>query len=81
MVAEKLDSYKEEEDNLKKAEKKANQSVKSSFTGVYRDVYKKAFKNKDAEEMNRIRKFLYATGLWDSLRELDNLLKKWREAD
>jgi hypothetical protein len=44
-------------------------------------VYKKAFKNKDAEEMNRIRKFLYATGLWDSLRELDNLLKKWREAD
>jgi hypothetical protein len=35
MVAEKLDSYKEEEDNFKKAEKKANQSVKSSFTGVY----------------------------------------------
>lgn len=79
MVAEKFDSYKAEEDSEVKAEKKAKQSVKSSFTATYRDEYKKAFKKKDANEMNRIRKFLYATGLWVSLRELDNLLTKWRE--
>ena len=79
MVAEKFDSYKDEEETTEKAEKKAKQSVKSSFTGVYRDEYKKAFKNKDSKEMNEIRKFLYSTGLWDSLRELDSLLEKWRE--
>ena len=79
MVAEKFDSYKDEEETTKKAEQKAKQSVKSSFTGVYRDEYKKAFKNKDSKEMNEIRKFLYATSLWDSLTELDKLLKKWRE--
>ena len=78
MVAEKVETI-EDEDNPYKIEKKAKQSVKSSFTGVYRDEYKKAFKNKDSKEMNEIRKFLYATGLWNSLRELDNLLAKWRE--
>jgi hypothetical protein len=71
MVAEKVDSGYTEKD--------AKTSVKSSFTGVYRDVYKKAYKNRDLEEMNRIRKFLYATGLWDSLNDLDNLLQKWRD--
>ena len=79
MVAEKFDTYRNEEEDEEKAEKKAKQSVKSSFTAVYRDEYKKAYKNKDAKEMNRIRKFLYATGLWDYLSELDELLAKWRE--
>ena len=73
MVATKVESGK--------TDKEAKQSVKSSFTGVYRDAYKKAYKNKDAEEMNRIRKFLYATGLWNSLTELDSLLAKWRTED
>lgn len=71
MVAEKVASGN--------TEKEAKQSVKSSFTSVYREEYKKAYKNRDAEEMNRIRKFLYATGLWNSLSELDSLLAKWRE--
>ena len=79
MVAKKFDTYRNEEEDEEKAEKKAKQSVKSSFTAVYRDEYKKAYKNKDAKEMNRIRKFLYATGLWDYLSELDDLLAKWRE--
>ena len=78
-VQEKFDSYKEEEDDSKKAKKKAIQSVRASVTSKYRDEYKNAFKNKDSKEMNEIRKFLYATGLWDSLSELDKLLKKWRE--
>jgi hypothetical protein len=64
-----------------KTKKEAESSVRSSFTSSYRDAYKKAYKNKDAEEMNRIRKFLYATGLWNSLSELDSLLAKWRKAD
>ena len=72
MVAEKVDSDT--------TEKEAKTYVRSSFTGSYRDAYKKAFKNKDAKEMNRIRKFLYATGLWNSLSELDSLLEKWRKA-
>ena len=73
MVADKIKSGK--------TEKEAKTSVRTSFTGVYRDEYKKAYKNRDAEEMNRIRKFLYATGLWNSLTELDSLLANWRKED
>ena len=44
------------------------------------DINNEQMSKKDSEEMNRIRKFLYATGLWNSLSELDSLLEKWRKA-
>ena len=61
-----------------KTEKEAKSAVRSSFTSTYKSEYMEAAKNKDFEEMNRIRKFLYATGLYGTLSELDETLKKWR---
>ena len=61
-----------------KTEKEAKSAVKQSFTATYKDDYIKAYKSGDTEKMNDIRRFLYATGLWDNLNDLDNLLKKWR---
>lgn len=67
--------------NEGKDKDKAKTAVRSSFTAIYKDNYQKAVKNKDYYEMNRIRKFLYATGLYGTLSELDETLKKWRTAE
>ena len=64
-----------------KTEKEAKSAVRSSFTSSYKPEYMEAFKNKDYEEMNRIRKFLHATGLYGTLSELDETLAKWRKAE
>ena len=68
------------EDKVKsgKTEKEAKSAVRSSFTSTYKSEYLAAVKAKDYDEMNRIRKFLYATGLYGTLTELDETLKKWR---
>ena len=62
-----------------KTEKEAKSAVRSSFTSTYKEQYVKAYKKGDLDEMNRIRKYLHATGLYGSLGELDASLKKWRE--
>lgn len=64
-----------------KTEKEAKSAVRSSFTSTYKAEYMAAVKNRDYDEMNRIRKFLYATGLYGTLSELDETLKKWRTAE
>ena len=71
------------EDKVKsgKTEKEAKSAVRSSFTSTYKAEYLAAVKAKDYNEMNRIRKFLYATGLYGTLSELDETLKKWRTAE
>ena len=68
------------EDKVKsgKTEKEAKSAVRSSFTSTYKAEYMAAVEAKDYDEMNRIRKFLYATGLYGTLSELDETLKKWR---
>ena len=71
------------EDKVKwgKTEKEAKSAIRSSFTSTYKPEYMAAVKAKDYDEMNRIRKFLYATGLYGTLSELDETLKKWRTAE
>ena len=61
-----------------KTEKEAKSAVRSTFTSTYKAEYMAAVEAKDFDEMNRIRKFLYATGLYGTLSELDETLKKWR---
>lgn len=70
MVQDKVDSGKDE--------KEAKSAVRSSFTSRYKAQYVAAIKRRDMSEANRIRKLLYATGLYGTLTELDNTLKKWR---
>ena len=71
------------EDKVKsgKTEKEAKSAVRASFTSTYKEEYLNAVKSKDYDEMNRIRKFLYATGLYGTLTELDETLKKWRTSE
>jgi hypothetical protein len=64
-----------------KTEKEAKSAVRSSFTSTYKPEYMVAVKSKDYDEMNRIRKLLYATDLYGTLSELDETLKKWRTTE
>ena len=61
-------------------EKEARGSVRSSFTSTYKKKYIQAAQNRDYNEMNRIRKLLYATGLYGTLSDLDETLEGWRHA-
>lgn len=70
MVADKVKSGK--------TEKEAKSAVRSSFTSRYKEQYVEAYKKRDNAEMNRIRKLLYATGVYGTLTELDKTLKNWR---
>ena len=70
MVKEKVDGGK--------TEKEAKSAVKASFTARFKSEYVSAMKRGDTTEGNRIRKLLYATGLYGTLSELDATLKKWR---
>lgn len=61
-----------------KTEKEAKSAVRSSFTSRYKQQYVDAYKRKDINAMNRIRKLLYATGVYGTLTELDKTLQSWR---
>ena len=58
-------------------EKQAKASVKSSVTSYWKPLYKEAYKNKDDEEMKRIRYMLKDTKLYGSTSDLLNTLKGW----
>ena len=73
MIADKKESGK--------TDKEAKSAVRSSFTSTYKKQYLEAYKKGNQNEMNRIRKFLYATGLYGTLTELDKTLEQWRKAD
>lgn len=64
-----------------KTDKEAKSAVRSSFTSTYKKQYLEAYADGDRDEMNRIRKLLYATGLYGNLSELDEDLEKWRKDD
>ena len=70
-------------DNIYLTQRQINriQTRVDTLTSHYARLVRSAYKNRDSQEMNRIRKFLYATGLWNSLSELDSLLAKWRSED
>ncbi len=54
----------------------ARNSVRSSVRSKWKEPYQKA---KTGAEMAQIRRQMWATGLWKSSYELDDLLKGWRE--
>jgi hypothetical protein len=62
---------------LKEAESKARSSVKSSITSHWKPLYKEAYKNKDSEEMLRIRQLLLATGVYGRTSELLDTVTGW----
>ena len=62
---------------LKEAESKAKSSVKSSITSHWKPLYKEAYKNKNDEEMKRIRYMLKATKLYGTTSELLDTVKGW----
>ena len=70
---------KEKEDGGK-TKSQARSAVKASFTSKYKKAYLEAYNDNDREEMSRIRKFLYSTGLYDSLSDLDDTLKRWKKS-
>lgn len=81
MVEEKYNKYLEDGEKKDKAKSQATSAVRSSFTSTYKKQYLEAYEKRDRDEMNRIRKLLYATGLYGTLSELDEDLEKWRKAD
>ena len=55
-------------------EKEAKSSVRSSVTSNYKDMFLKAYKNKDNDTMAMIRKFMNATKLYD---DVVDTTQKW----
>lgn len=64
-----------------KTQKEAKSAVRASLTSTYKPKYIKAYKNGDEKEKSRIRSFLYSTGIYGSLSEVDSMLKKWLKDD
>ena len=58
-------------------EDKARSSVKSSVTSYWKPLYKEAYKNKDSEEMKRIRFILADTGLYGRPSEVSKTCQEW----
>ena len=75
--AEKNGKKFNEKTALKEAESKAKSSVKSSITSHWKPLYKQAYKNKDTEEMKRIREMLLATGVYGRASDVLETVKGW----
>ena len=58
-------------------EKQAKASVKSAITSHFKPLYKEAYKNKDDEEMKRIRYMLRDTKLYGSTSDVLETVKGW----
>ena len=58
-------------------EDKARSSVKSSVTSYWKPLYKEAYKNKDSEEMKRIRYILLDTGLYGRSNQVVETCQGW----
>ena len=61
----------------KEAKSKAESAVKSAITSYWKPKYKEAYKNKDDEEMKRIRYMLRDTKLYGTTSELLDTVKGW----
>jgi hypothetical protein len=75
--AEKEGTTFKEKQAMKEAESKAESAIKSAVTSHFKPLYKEAYKNKDDEEMKRIRYMLRDTKLYGSTSDLLNTLKGW----
>ncbi|MBR6051146.1 MAG: hypothetical protein IKP68_08095, partial [Clostridia bacterium] len=81
-VQKKTDEYREKDEKLseKEAKKKAKTALRTALTNRYKPLYQSAYLAGDTEEMRKIRDFLYRTGAYDSLREIDNMIAEWKKA-
>ena len=60
-----------------KTEKEAKSSVRSSMTSYWKPLYLQAYKSGNNAEMQRIRKILYASGLYGSGNEVVKTVQGW----
>ena len=58
-------------------EQSAKSSVRSSMTSYWKPLYKEAYKNKDSEELARIRKILSQSGLYGRASEVVQTVREW----
>ena len=60
-----------------KTEKEAKSSVRSSMTSYWKPLYLQAYKSGNSAEMQRIRKILYASGLYGNGNEVVKTVQGW----
>ena len=60
-----------------KTEKEAKSSVRSSMTSYWKPLYLEAYKSGNSAEMQRIRKILYASGLYGNGNEVVKTVQGW----
>ena len=59
-------------------EKEAKSSIRSSMTSYWKPLYKKAYKNKDTAEQERIKRILKDSGLYGNASEVIKTIREWR---
>ena len=59
-------------------EKEAKSSLRSSMTSYWKPLYKEAYKSKDTDEQERIKKILKDSGLYGNAGEVIETVRKWR---
>ena len=75
--AEEEGKYFNEVKAKREAKSKAESAIKSAITSYWKPLYKEAYKNKNDEEMKRIRYMLKATKLYGTTSELLDTVKGW----
>lgn len=60
-----------------KTEKEAKASIKSSMTSYWKPLYIQAYQSRNSAEMERIRRILYASGLYDNGNEVVKTCQNW----
>lgn len=77
IVRVKTENYINDGEKKQDAEKKAKSSVKSSMSSYWKPLYIAAYKNKDNEEMKRIRNILLASGLYGRANDVVKTGQEW----
>ena len=60
-----------------KTEKEAKASIKSSMTSYWKPLYIQAYQSRNSAEMERIRRILYASGLYGNGNEVVKTCQNW----
>lgn len=77
---EAYDKYWKEGYTEEDCESKAATSVKSKIRKKLRPVYLEALKNQDSATVANIRRYMRDSGFYNSLNDVDEVLKGWRES-
>ena len=77
IVKVKTENYINDGETKQDAEKKAKSSVKSSMSSYWKPLYIAAYKNKDNEEMKRIRNILLSSGLYGRANDVVKTGQDW----